>query len=90
MTSPRLQGEFAEDIVVLRLVGKVNKDIVGFISRHGFTAVGISGGMIPEVAAVRRALEGRVVSAHIIDDRVEHAVLLEILIDAGGGTKVTV
>jgi len=49
----------------------------------------ISGGMIPKVAAVRRALEAGVASAHVIDGRVEHAVLLEILTDAGCGTKVT-
>jgi acetylglutamate kinase len=49
----------------------------------------ISGGMLPKVAAVRRALEAGVTSAHVIDGRVEHAVLLEILTDAGCGTKVT-
>lgn len=49
----------------------------------------IGGGMIPKVAAVRRALEAGVGSAHIIDGRVEHAVLLEIMTDAGCGTKVT-
>ena len=49
----------------------------------------ISGGMVPKVAAVRRALEAGVASAHIIDGRVEHAVLLEVLTDAGCGTKVT-
>ena len=42
---------------------------------------------MPKVAAVRKALEGGVASAHIID-RVEHAVLLEIMTDAGCGTKV--
>jgi acetylglutamate kinase len=49
----------------------------------------ISGGMVPKVAAVRKALESGVGSAHIIDGRVEHAVLLEIMTDAGCGTKVT-
>ena len=49
----------------------------------------ITGGMIPKVGAVRRALESGVHSAHVIDGRVEHAVLLEILTDAGCGTKVT-
>lgn len=49
----------------------------------------IEGGMIPKVGAVRRALEAGVRSAHIMDGRVEHAVLLEILTDAGCGTKVT-
>jgi acetylglutamate kinase len=48
----------------------------------------ISGGMVPKVAAVRKALEGGVSSAHVIDGRVEHAILLEILTDAGCGTKV--
>jgi acetylglutamate kinase len=49
----------------------------------------VAGGMLPKAAAVRRALEAGVSSAHIIDGRVEHAVLLEILTDAGCGTKVT-
>lgn len=49
----------------------------------------VGGGMIPKVSAVLRALEAGVSSAHIIDGRVEHAVLLEILTDAGCGTKVT-
>ena len=49
----------------------------------------IGGGMIPKVAAVRRALEAGVGSAHIIDGRVEHAVLLEVLTNAGCGTKIT-
>jgi acetylglutamate kinase len=49
----------------------------------------VSGGMIPKIAAVRKALESGVASAHIIDGRVEHALLLEILTDAGCGTKVT-
>jgi acetylglutamate kinase len=49
----------------------------------------ITGGMLPKIAAVRQALEGGVASAHIVDGRVEHAVLLEVLTDAGCGTKVT-
>jgi acetylglutamate kinase len=49
----------------------------------------ITGGMVPKVAAVRRALEAGVKSAHIVDGRVEHAALLEVLTDAGCGTKVT-
>jgi acetylglutamate kinase len=53
------------------------------------SAGGISGGMIPKANAVRRALKGGVRSAHIIDGRVEHALLLEVLTDAGCGTKVS-
>ncbi|MBM3147760.1 MAG: hypothetical protein FJ000_07690 [Actinobacteria bacterium] len=41
-----------------------------------------------QLAAVRRALEAGVASAHIIDGRVEHALLLEVLTDAGCGTKI--
>jgi acetylglutamate kinase len=48
----------------------------------------ITGGMLPKVAAVRRALDCGVKSAHIVDGRVEHALLLEILTDAGCGTKI--
>jgi len=48
----------------------------------------ISGGMLPKVAAARRALTAGVSSAHVIDGRVEHALLLEILTDAGCGTKI--
>ena len=35
------------------------------------------------------ALESSVASAHMVDGYVEHAVLLEILTDAGCGTRVT-
>jgi len=42
----------------------------------------------PQLAAVRRAVEAGVASAHIIDGRVEHALLLEVLTDAGCGTKI--
>jgi acetylglutamate kinase len=49
----------------------------------------ITGGMLPKVAAVRRALEGGVGRAHIIDGRVEHALLREILTDDPIGTTIT-
>lgn len=48
----------------------------------------ISRGMIPKVEAVLSALGQGVEAAHIIDGRVAHSVLLEILTDAGVGTKV--
>ncbi|MBF0402001.1 MAG: acetylglutamate kinase [Magnetococcales bacterium] len=46
----------------------------------------ISGGMIPKVETCRRALEAGVAAAHIIDGRVEHALLLEVFTDQGIGT----
>ena len=46
----------------------------------------ISGGMIPKVNCATDALRGGVKSVHIIDGRIEHAVLLELLTDRGIGT----
>ncbi|MGZ8218284.1 acetylglutamate kinase [Methylomagnum sp.] len=46
----------------------------------------IGGGMIPKVRCATDALNGGVASAHIIDGRVDHAVLLELLTDRGIGT----
>ncbi len=45
-------------------------------------------GMIPKVEACLRAVTGGVPSAHIIDGRVKHCVLVELFTDAGTGTKV--
>ncbi len=49
----------------------------------------IHGGMIPKVECCMRAIEGGVTKAHIIDGRVEHALLLEIFTDKGVGTQIT-
>lgn len=48
----------------------------------------ISGGMIPKVNCCCKALDNGVGKAHIIDGRVEHAVLLEIFTDVGLGTQI--
>ena len=48
----------------------------------------ISGGMIPKVDACIEALRGGVKKAHIIDGRLEHSILLEILTSAGVGTCI--
>jgi acetylglutamate kinase len=45
-------------------------------------------GMIPKIEACLRAVGGGVPSAHIIDGRVEHCVLVELFTDEGTGTKV--
>lgn len=49
----------------------------------------LQGGMLPKVACALDAVRGGVHSAHIIDGRVEHAVLLEIFTDEGVGTLIT-
>ncbi len=48
----------------------------------------ISGGMVPKVDACIEALRGGVKKAHIIDGRVEHSLLLEILTSSGVGTCI--
>ncbi len=48
----------------------------------------IVGGMIPKVTCCLDALEEGTGKAHIIDGRVEHAVLLEIFTDVGIGTEI--
>jgi acetylglutamate kinase len=48
----------------------------------------ITGGMIPKVTCCVEALQDGIGKAHIIDGRVEHAVLLEIFTDVGIGTEI--
>lgn len=48
----------------------------------------ITGGMIPKVQCCLDAIESGVQRTHIIDGRVPHAVLLEILTDDGVGTLI--
>lgn len=49
----------------------------------------IYGGMLPKIACALDAVKAGVTSAHIIDGRVPHAVLLEIFTDTGVGTLIT-
>ena len=48
----------------------------------------IYGGMLPKVDCALDAVNSGVKTAHIIDGRVEHAVLLELLTDKGVGTLI--
>ncbi len=50
---------------------------------------GLEGGMRPKLAACAEAIDGGVQSAHILDGRRPHSLLLELFTDAGIGTKVT-
>jgi acetylglutamate kinase len=63
------------------LTGLSLKDVDDFIADGT-----ISGGMIPKTRCATDALKGGVSSVHIIDGRVEHAVLLELFTDQGVGT----
>jgi len=49
----------------------------------------ITGGMLPKIACALDAVKGGVASAHIVDGRLPHAVLLEVFTDEGVGTLIT-
>ena len=49
----------------------------------------IYGGMLPKIQCALDAVKAGVASAHIIDGRVAHAVLLEVFTDVGVGTLIT-
>ncbi len=48
----------------------------------------ISGGMIPKIGSALDAVKSGVKSCHIIDGRVEHGLLLEVMTDEGVGTLI--
>jgi acetylglutamate kinase len=69
------------------------EDPSSLVSEAGTTEVeaaldGVVGGMRPKLAACVDAIHGGVSSAHIIDGRVPHSLLLELFTDAGVGTKI--
>jgi acetylglutamate kinase len=49
----------------------------------------VSGGMIPKVESCMQAVRGGVKSAHILDGRIAHVLLLELFTDQGAGTMIT-
>ncbi|MDD9890426.1 MAG: acetylglutamate kinase [Gammaproteobacteria bacterium] len=93
-------GEVAKVLNAEKLILLTN--VEGVKSKKGEVLTGLSmeqvakliadktlqGGMLPKVQCAIAALKGGVNSAHIIDGRVEHAVLLEIFTDEGVGTLI--
>lgn len=49
----------------------------------------VAGGMIPKVESCIQAVRGGVKSAHILDGRIAHVLLLELFTDQGVGTMIT-
>ncbi|HEX6419510.1 MAG TPA: acetylglutamate kinase [Acidimicrobiales bacterium] len=49
----------------------------------------LSGGMVPKLAAALHAVQHGVASAHLLDGRVPHVLLLELFSDAGVGTMIS-
>ncbi len=85
----------AEKLILLTNVAGVQDDqgnvLTGLSVKEveNLAATGIlKGGMLPKVECALDALRSGVHSAHIIDGRVEHALLLEIFTDEGVGTLI--
>ncbi|MGW8162056.1 MAG: acetylglutamate kinase [Desulfobulbales bacterium] len=84
----------AKLILLTDVEGVLDKDglLVGSLSSREVDELlvsgAIAGGMIPKVKCCQSALAGGVAKTHIIDGRVEHAILLEMFTDAGVGTEI--
>ena len=85
----------AEKLILLTDVQGVmdkNKKLISSLSlseaRSLITKKVAVGGMIPKLNCCMEAVAGGVTTAHIIDGRVEHAVLLEVFTDEGVGTAI--
>ncbi len=94
-------GKIAQVLQAEKLVLLTN--VAGLLDREGRILTGlstaqvdgliadgtISGGMLPKIGCALDAVKSGVSSAHIIDGRVPHAVLLEIFTDEGVGTLIS-
>jgi len=93
-------GKLAEILKAEKLVlltntpGVLDRDgqlLTGLTPKHIDELVAdgtLSGGMLPKIASALDAARSGVRNVHIIDGRVEHALLLEILTDHGVGTMI--
>ena len=93
-------GKLAEILKAEKLILLTNTP--GVLDKHGNLLTGltasrvdelfadgtISGGMLPKISSALDAVKNGVKSCHIIDGRVAHALLLEILTDEGVGTLI--
>ena len=62
---------------------------LNFNEIEGLTKSGvITGGMLPKIEACLNAIDNSAKTAHIIDGRIQHSVLLEIFTNEGIGTLV--
>jgi acetylglutamate kinase len=100
INADNVAGKLAEILKAEKLVlltntpGVLDKDgklLTGLTPKQIDTLVAdgtLSGGMIPKIASALDAARSGVRAVHIIDGRVEHALLLEILTDQGVGTLI--
>ncbi len=93
-------GKLAETLKAEKLVLMTNTS--GVLDRNGKLLTGLTateierlfadgtihGGMLPKIGSALDAVKGGVASSHVIDGRVEHALLLEVLTNEGVGTMI--
>ena len=93
-------GKIAEVLSAEKLIMLTNTE--GLLDKNGKVLTGVSveevdnlikkgtihGGMLPKIRSALDAVDAGVQTSHIIDGRVKHAVLLEILTDKGVGTLI--
>ena len=93
-------GKIAEVLSAEKLIMLTNTE--GLLDKNGKVLTGVSveevdnlikkgtihGGMLPKIRSALDAVDAGVQTSHIIDGRVKHAVLLEILTDEGVGTLI--
>ncbi|HEC05588.1 MAG TPA: acetylglutamate kinase [Thiolapillus brandeum] len=93
-------GKVAEVLRAEKLILLTNTK--GLLSKEGDLLTGLStarvdeliadgtihGGMLPKIRCALEAVRGGVVSSHIIDGRVKHAVMVELFTDEGIGTLI--
>ena len=73
---------------VLDADGKLRPQLLPDEARAAIADGSVKGGMIPKLGCCIEAAEHGVHSAHVIDGRIPHALLLEIFTDGGVGTLV--
>src|SRR5210317_1590 len=88
------QLKAAKLILLTDVVGVLDKDskLIPSLSSQEtdqlLASGAIAGGMIPKVKCCQSALAAGVSKTHIVDGRVEHAILLEMFTDEGVGTEI--
>ena len=93
-------GKIAETLNAEKLILLTNTE--GLLDKDGKLLTGLSservdeliadgtihGGMLPKIGSALEAVRNGVQTSHIIDGRVQHAVMLEIFTDEGVGTLI--
>jgi len=66
------------------LIQQIEKHEIEYLMEQGI----IEGGMIPKIECCADAINGGVRRAHILDGRIPHSILVEMLTDEGAGTMI--